>query len=132
MAGTVTEKAEQSGKMGKLTLSWTADASAATVPAYTTKDFLGFVTMVTTNPGATAPTDNYDITITDSDGVDIMGGELANRDTTNTEQATPLVGATYRDRHVIGKLTLNISGNAVNSATGTVVIYYEGDYATGY
>lgn len=44
---------------------------------------------VTTNPGSTAPTDNYDITLTDEDGLDVLNGKAANRDTANTERVDP-------------------------------------------
>lgn len=128
-AGTVTDagKLKYSKNVSVLTYSWTADASAATVPATaSTIPIDGYVFMVVTNPGATAPTTLYDITLTDSDGVDIMGGELADRHTSNSEQAFPLMsGSTdfFGGRFVAGVLTLNVTNNSVNSATGTVVIY---------
>ena len=55
------------------------------------------------------------------------GGTLADRDETNSEQAVPCVDTTnsvYGARWVSGKLTLNLSGNSVASATGTVVVYF--------
>ena len=133
-AGTVTQSLEVlpniwGPKAYVLTLSWTADAAAATVPDTSTTDDITnqikglFLYMVVTNPGAVAPTDNYDITIEDTDGIDIMGGALQNRDQTNTEQAMPFVGASYAPRPIGGTLTLKISGNSVNSATGTVKLY---------
>lgn len=104
-------------------MSWRADAADGSVPATASPVFNGYVFLVTTNPGATAPTDNYDITLTDTDSVDIAGGELLNRDTTSSEQAVPKVGAIYGSRYVESGVTLNLSGNSVNSATGTVKIY---------
>lgn len=44
---------------------------------------------ITTNPGSPAPTDNYDITLTDEDGLDVLNGKAANRDTANTERIDP-------------------------------------------
>ena len=123
-AGTVsTVKSKLAGDVVAYTMSWTADAADGSVPATASPLFNGYVFLVTTNPGATAPTDNYDITLTDSDGVDIAGGELLNRDTANSEQAVPKVGAVYGSRYVEDGVTLNLSGNSVNSATGTVKIY---------
>ena len=104
-------------------MSWTADSADGSVPATASPAFNGYVFLITTNPGGTAPTDNYDITLTDSDTVDVAGGELANRDTTTSEQVVPKVGAVYGSRYVETGVTLNLSGNSVNSATGTVKIY---------
>lgn len=42
---------------------------------------------VETNPGATAPTDDYDVYVYDEDGLDMCAGEADNRDTSNTEIA---------------------------------------------
>jgi hypothetical protein len=80
--------------------------------------------MVVTDPGATAPTDNYDITVVDEFGVDVMGGELTNRDTANTEQAVPLVGGAYGSRFVENDLTVTPTGNSENSATFTIYLYF--------
>lgn len=126
-AGTVTQAwTYPTSKVKVLTFSWTADAAAATVPATASNDNMdGYIILVVTDPGTTAPTDNYDITLTDGNSVDAMGGNLADRDTANTEQAVPKIGTVYGGRYVSGILTLNISNNAVNSATGTVKIYIE-------
>jgi hypothetical protein len=95
-----------------LTQTWTADASAATAPATSsTSDIDGYLTMVVTNPGTTAPTDDYDITLTDSDAIDVMDGALADRDEANSE--------------VEGQITLNISNIAVNGTTGVVKVYHQ-------
>jgi hypothetical protein len=83
-----------------------------------------YITLVITNPGSPAPTDNYDIVINDSDGVDVMGGTLANRDTSNSEQALPYIGSlAYGPRQIDGILTFSLSGNSVNSATGTCKVF---------
>ena len=73
-----------------------------------------------TNPGATAPTDNYDIVVNDADSVDVAAGVLANRDTANSEQAYPAAD-TY---HVFdGPLSLVVSA-AGNAKQGTLTLYY--------
>ena len=46
----------------------------------------GYVVRAVTDPGALAPTDNYDIVVNDANSVDVMGGLLENRDTANSEQ----------------------------------------------
>lgn len=107
-----------------ITVSWTAHTDGVVTAETIDVDPQGYVFMVVTNPGATAPTALYDITLTDADGVDIMGGTLADRSATASEQAVPAVSTgLYGGRYVIGGLTLNISNNSVNSATGTLVLY---------
>lgn len=102
---------------------WTAHTDGTFTNYEITNAPLGAIWMVATDPGSTAPTDNYDIDLLDSTGVDIMGAELDDRDTANTEQAMPLIGSSSGVRPVNGKLTLAISNNSVNSATGTIYIY---------
>lgn len=106
-----------------ITYAWTGDASNGTVPATAGPEIEGFVLMAVTDPGSTAPTDNYDITLTDGDSVDVFGAELSNRDTLLSEQAIPKVGSDYKKRYVKGTLTLNLSNNSATSATGTVKVY---------
>jgi hypothetical protein len=109
----------------KLVVTWTAsevDGSfvSVTIPFYSGS----YITHVVTDPGSTAPTDNYDITLTDTYGVDVMGGELTNRDTSNSEQVVPKIDTVFGSRMVEAQgLTLAITGNIVNSATGTIAIY---------
>lgn len=73
-----------------------------------------------TDPGATAPTDDYDITIVDAEGYDVMQGTGANRDTSNTETATPT-----KKSVAFGPLTLNVA-NAGDSKVGVAVLYIQG------
>jgi len=119
-AGSVT----QSWTSPTLTFSWVGDVSGGGVPAEISElEFNAYVCLVVTNPGTTAPTDNYDITLTDEDGIDIMGGQLANRDTADSESAVPKIGTVYGCRPIDGTITLNITNNSVNSATGTVKVW---------
>jgi len=130
--GTVTDNAtngvwpaQNNGKNFQVILSW-VDGDLTLPATATTMSINAYVTRVVTNPGTT-PTDNYDITLTDVDGVDAMGGTLANRDTATSEPARPYdpASGTYGDVYVAGTLTLNLSGNSNVGATGTVTIYCE-------
>lgn len=131
---TVTSDYAAAGDVTKVNFAFIANAAgAATIPATSsstewpkTGRNVGCIAFVETDPGSTAPTDNYDITLTDQYGLDIMGGSLANRDTTDTEQAAPLIGSFAGCRTVTSAFTINISGNSVNSATGTVIVYIVG------
>ena len=104
-----------------LTITWTADSSDATVPETEIPDqeISGHVMHATTDPGSPAPTDGYGITLKDADGSDVFGGSLSGRDTADTETAEPLIPY----RYFSGALTFALTGNSVNSATGTLKVY---------
>jgi len=100
------------------------DSGSASAEA-TTAAINGIVIMVETDPGATAPLDNYDLTITDALGADIMGGALANRDTANTERAYPLSSTTIVEAPVSSILTFNCAAgsNTTKNATVRILVY---------
>jgi hypothetical protein len=108
----------------RTTVSWTSNGSGA---ATETVSINGTILRFTTNPGSTAPTDNYDITLTDEDGYDVLGGAGANRDTATTESFVPQIlgsdATTVFPVVVAGTLTLAIT-NAGDTKNGTVVIYH--------
>lgn len=103
----------------KITFSWTSDASGdvngTTGSTASIEKVTGTIARLVTNPGATAPTDNYDIVLNDEDGADVLGGTGANRDTAVSESLNPNV-------LVDNVLTLVVS-NAGDSKVGTVVLY---------
>lgn len=110
-----------------LTFNWTADAADGSVPnAVSTENVNGFVFQVAAIPGnASNPTDQYDITLEDGDGVDIMASALINNGSDTTKVASPVINGTTMQRFVDGKLTLKVSGNSVNEASGTLKVYYK-------
>ena len=123
-AGTVTVTTLNYGQgYWRVRYAWTADASDGSVPATASGAILGYVILAVTDPGATSPTDGYAVTITDDNSVDVFGGELGDLDEANTEQWVPKIDSVYGPRFVSGTLTLNLSGNVVNSATGTLDLY---------
>lgn len=109
----------------KLEISWVAHTDGS-YTSFSTGSVSGVILGVLTDPGSTAPQDNYDITLKNSYGLDVMGGSLADRDTADTEYIQPYNATqnTYMSMPNHGALTLAISGNNVNGATGKVVIYY--------
>lgn len=119
MAGTVTVVEAAYGGVCKIQWSWTSTAGGA-ADLITTKSYYGEVLALVTNPDATAPTDDYDITITDADGYDVMQGAGANRDTANTETAVPTAKSV-----AFGKLTLNVT-NAGSAKVGVATLYIQG------
>lgn len=115
---TLTEVTHTSAR--KIVWAWTSGdgAEGGTVTKATANAYDGKIVGLTTDPGATAPTDNYDITITDADGHDVLLGAGADRDTANTEHvAEASLGA------VAGSvLTLNVT-NAGDAKIGTVILW---------
>lgn len=117
MADAIVAVAEDIGPgINKIKWTWTS-ATGGTASGTTSLAYTGKVYRVVTDPdGTAAPSDNYDITITDDDGVDVLDGNGANRDTATTEAIAPaavLVGS---------KLTLSVT-NAGDEKAGVVYVY---------
>ena len=118
MAGTVVIAEVTHTSAKKVTFTWTCSAGGA-ADGTTTKAFDGKVVGFTTDPDDTdAPTDNYDVVVSDIDGHDVLLGAGANRDTLDTEH---VVGASLSA--VAGsKLTLAVT-NAGNVKKGVVIVW---------
>jgi hypothetical protein len=106
----------------------TANSSGAYSQTTHSTDIVnGFVYKVRTAPGAGAysPTDSYDITLTDSSGLDIMGGALADRSATIVQWETPLASdnTSFVEAPVQGPLFINIGNNSTPAATVTLRLY---------
>ena len=109
------------------TIVCTADASVGTFPATTIPGLLSttvqlqgfYITRVEIVPGATQPTAGYKVTITDSNGVDELGGNATNLSASAAQIFATGAAATP----INGSETLNITGNSVNSANVTVLVF---------
>ena len=126
MAGTVTQVSNKLGIMKTIVLTCTADASDASFPETAlTEKIDGFLLAMESNPGGTAPTANYDITLEDGDGLDVLGGAGANRHTSTSEMAGLPFG-TYFHWPVSPEqtYTLKITNNSNNSAITVVTLFY--------
>lgn len=115
----------------KVIVAWTSDDTTGAVTG-TTGKIVGMLIKGVTDPGATAPTDNYDIAITDEESVDVLAGcsaGLGNRDTANTEEVyftlkdTAGTGNIAAFPIVCDALTIAVT-NAGNSKTGQLILYY--------
>jgi hypothetical protein len=119
MAGTITFTQSDSGQIRRVVATCTADASNGSFPATALPVLEGVIVGLYTNPGSPAPTDNYDITLVDGDGVDRLGGLGADRDTSTSERVALAIPVDSSD-----SLTLTPTGNSVNSAVTVVTIEY--------
>ena len=107
------------GPIQELTLTITADGAGAVTNYDVQRQIDGCLFYVVTNPGTPAPTDNYDITFIDEDSIDQAGGQLANRDTTNTENVKI---TTVRCMEGVG--TLTVSNNSVGWAVIVIKLFF--------
>lgn len=108
---------------------WLSDDAAGTATGATTEIVNGQILRVTTIPdgGGLAPDDNYNVTITDADGVDVLMGTGLLRDTANIEHVEPVVtdgnAGNMAPVAVDSILTLNVAA-AGNANAGQVLLYY--------
>ena len=130
MAGTITE-ALTSGRppVKVITLTCTADSSDGSYPATALSNIPhgeigGRLLQIATDPGSTAPQANYDITVTEAGGADLLLGVGANRHTSSSEVAIIESNGASAVYAGTDTLTLNITNNNVNSAGITIKIYY--------
>lgn len=131
MAGTITKTSDEMIEQGfqssirvrKIVYSFVGDAADGSVPASSAVAINGYIIKVVTNPGSTAPTDNWDLAINDADGADVLAGAGADRDTSNSETIYLAATVASTPAWCEGSHTVVVTGNSVNSATGTITIY---------
>lgn len=113
------------------TYDWVSDVSGGNVNASVQTNLTrisGEILKVVTIPGSPAPTDNYDVVLTDEDGEDVLAGQGANRSSSTVQSFAP--GVPLKDgtttsvgpMPVHSKLTLGVT-NAGNSKAGKVKVY---------
>jgi len=115
-----------------MTLTWTGSAadgnftSTAITAAHVDKLSGFYLYQIETDPGSTAPTANYDITLTDSTSFDILGGRGNNKSATLTEAAIPAnsTGSFYPVIMAAETYTLAITGNTAPSSGGVIRLYF--------
>lgn len=119
----------------KLTLTWQSDGDGDAVQAIGGLDYswlhelrgMYLVKMVTDPDGTAAPTDDYDITLVDDDGLDVLGGAGANRDTANTEVAHPTPDGSNINLDIAGPIDGDLDltiANAGDTKAGTVKLIF--------
>jgi hypothetical protein len=113
----------------QLEFNWTSTAGGA-VSGILSTNINGKIVAVITDPGSPAPTDNYDVTMIDANGFDVLMGRGIDRDTVNTERVCPgqpiTDGTTLGITNVIvhGTLELRIA-NAGSATQGKVILLVE-------
>ncbi len=119
MAGTVTVAESSIVNVHKIKWTWTSSAGGV-ADLITAGTYAGEVLALLTDPGTAAPDDNYDITITDPEGYDVMQAAAINRHTTTTQTVAPTAKSV-----ALGALTLNVAA-AGAAKSGVAVLYILG------
>lgn len=123
------------GRIQRVIASWVSDDAAGTASG-TTRKLVGRLVKAMNAPGAAGvqPTDNYDIAVTDSDGVNVLSACLPTLDNisnaSKTERyffvkntdAAPL--STSSSPLVSSALTISVAA-AGNSKQGAITLYIE-------
>lgn len=104
----------------RIVVDWTSDASGNADVSIA--NLYGYLIKLVTDPGSTAPTDDYDITLVDENSIDALAGAGANRDTANTEQVYPVASGAQCPVFLCGTHTFTVA-NAGNAKVGRAVLY---------
>jgi len=120
-AGTLTiTKTALTRGVQRVVLAWTSSTGGA-VDGHLTSLY-GRIVRATFDP-VDGPSANYDVTLLDEEGVDLLGGTGANRHTTNTETTYPLLGTVPDVPAVVaGRAELQVSG-AGSAKSGRLVLH---------
>lgn len=108
----------------KLTLSWTSSGGAVSGNTFTPPG--GELLQVKFIPGANSaqPTDLYDMTLVDSDGVDYLAGLGANLSNAAASVVVPRASTSAARFYLDGSSTLDlVVANAGNAKSGTVILW---------
>lgn len=143
MAGTITgvlnriQTQQGRPRMVEVVLTCTADSAAHSYPATVVNSLAGLsgfdirglkLYSVKAYPGAVAPTDGTDLTITDKYGIDLLGGK--GTDLVDATSKTWIMAGppdSYMPAFITGDITVNISNNLIDSAVTTLVLELVGD-----
>ena len=119
-----------SGNLYVLEIDWQVDGSGDFTEQVLNKRIDGQIICVDTNPGSTAPANNYDVSLKNEHGIDVFHGYLDNRHGTNSERAWILFGVTEKVPifpPVEGCLTLDLLQVTNANANGRIDVYFRRD-----
>jgi hypothetical protein len=117
-----------SGELGKkITCVATADGTSYSTLAIDKSAVGMYLYLVSVSPGATAPTDNSDLTILQgsASGIDILGASGANTiDNATTNTFRPVINSVAAAVPIFDTLYVAASGNLVASAVFNLTLYF--------
>lgn len=122
MAVSVAVTEETHGSVKKIQWTWTAAADGTLTGGgsalTTSNEYSGKVEALVTEPGASAPSVNYDITVSDDDSYDVLAGGGADR----SDSATETVLASSLGIVANSKLTIAVAA-AGDGGQGVTTVY---------
>ena len=117
MAGTVVATENTIPSVKQIHWAWTSSAGGAADDT-TTAVFDGDIIGLATDPDATAPTADYDVAVTDSNGLDVLMGQGTDRSATAIEYVSGTsLGA-------VSNSTLTLAVTAAGNAKAGVVVLW--------
>ena len=116
--GTCTEAHTRAGEFQIITFTWTSTAGGAVSHEVLADNPHGFYCQCDTNPGAAAPTADYDIEFLNEDGADMFTETLHDRHTTASEVVTLSAPVACN-----GTPTFTVA-NAGNAKSGVAKFYF--------
>lgn len=120
--GTITVTTSKDGPLSKYSCAWTSDAAAGNVTECPVTLMAGRIVQVIMTPGATTPSDDYDVTLTQASGEDdLLGGGGA--DCSNSLTKAVGLDRTNLPVWIPSGIYWPTVVNAGNSKTGTIDIY---------
>ena len=75
MAGTITAVETRHRTVTEIIFSWLSHTTGAADATATTYSYSGEIIKVVCIPGATTPSDLYDVTLSDADSIDLLAGQ---------------------------------------------------------
>ena len=129
MPGTVTFEFDRQGPIQVVTITATADSGDASFPATAIPvGISGRIVALEVNPDAVGPTNLYDLTLPNENGIDILQGLGANLLIATTERKAVVLSGTEIHPAVAktNTLTVTLVNNSVNSGKTVIKLYIEG------
>tara|TARA_R100000808_G_scaffold22508_1_gene48977 strand:+ start:3752 stop:4126 length:375 start_codon:yes stop_codon:yes gene_type:complete len=113
-----TEAHDRAMQVVKANLTFASASQSAT----TTHSYYGFVTQVFIDHGGTAPSDNWDLVVTDEFGVDVLNGKGANI-ASGTDQHTFTQADLDNGMACSGQLTFSGTNGGTSSGVAEIYLY---------
>ncbi len=107
-----------SNKLRRITVDWVSSSGDATQSI----EVDGVIVRLITDPGGTAPDPNYDVTVVDEFGLDLLDGQGADRHTSTTEAVSLAGGLATSHVYHQGTCTVTIA-NAGDAKVGQVILF---------
>jgi len=104
----------------ELIIAWVGDADDGSVPALPVTGFAGWkLDQLVVNPGTPSPTDEYNVTLVDTDAGDLAAGALL--DLSDTDSKTVII--TSRPHISSEGFSVTIADQAVHAAEGLIKLF---------